>query len=246
MKKRIKVLSAAIVGLGLLLSSPGLFAQAGLDENAGRNMIGNSTYYFGAKYAFATSGIYMYPQQNAAFVMNPVNFGLVFKHYSEKYLGTHIELIYGTKGYSFLDTSGTKLQRMSQVLELPVMAEGRIPVGKRFSVLITGGGFLSYYIQNKETKDPDGLNQVTYFDYERYHGIEYGITAGLGVSYQMGAANIFVDGRYMMSLSYLYKPTIDLYESDTQQVSVSAGIFFNLNQLFAKKATAPIVRQSKR
>lgn len=235
-----------MVGLVVLLSASNLFAQGEPDENAGRNMIGKSTYFLGAKYAFATSGIYMYPQQNAAFVTNPVNFGLVFKHFSEKYMGTHIELIYGTKGYSFLDTAGTKLERMSQVLELPIMAEGRIPVSSRFNIMITGGGFLSYYIKNKETKDPDGLNQVTNFNYERYHGIEYGITAGLGVSYTLGAASIFLDGRYMMSLSYLYKPTIDLYESDTQQISLSAGVFFNLNKLFAQKATMPDVRQSKR
>lgn len=210
-----------------------LRAQSALNPDAGRNVIGKSTYFLGAKYAFATSGIYMYPQQDAAFVMNPINFGLVFKHFSEKYMGTHVELIYGTKGYRFVDTSGVQLERMSHVLELPVMAEARIPIGSRFHLMVTGGGFLSYYLQNKETKDPGGLNQVRYFDYERFHGIEYGITAGLGLSYRLGAASLFLDGRYMMSLSYLYKPTIELYESDTQQVSVSAGIFFNLNEIFA-------------
>lgn len=213
-------------------------AQNETNPDAGRNVIGKSTYFLGAKYAFATSGIYMYPQQDAAFVSNPLNFGLVFKHFSEKYMGTHIELVYGTKGYSFIDTSGTKFSRMSQVLELPLMAEGRIPLSENFHLMITGGGFLSYYLKNKETKDPGGLNEVTYFDYERYHGIEYGITAGLGLSYKVGPTSFYVDGRYMMSLSYLYKPTIDLYESDTQQISVSAGVFFNLNELFPGKAKA--------
>lgn len=243
--KPIKFLSALVLIFGMMLNAETSAAQNSTDENAGRNVIGKSEYFLGLKYAFATSGIYMYPQQNAGFVSNPVNVGLVFKHFSEKYMGTHIELIYGTKGYTFIDTSGTRLQRMSQVLELPVMAEGRIPVSQHFDVMITGGGFLSYYLKNKETKDPGGLNQETSFTYERFHGIEYGITAGLGVSYRVGAARIFMDGRYMMSLSYLYKPTIDLYESDTQQISVSAGVFFNLNELFARKAVAPKVRQSK-
>ncbi len=184
--------------------------------------------YLGARYGAGLSMTYFTPSLDENAIFTPVNAAVAFRYCRdnaddyERYMNLLVEFGYGERGYALGDSAPTQVR--SQVLEVPVMMQARIPVVKHVNVLITGIVYGAYYLNNKRTEETPAGKVTESFSYNNLGGFEYGVGGGLGLCLNFGKTDFAVDARYMASMSYLIKPTVDLYESMPMQVIVSFSI----------------------
>jgi hypothetical protein len=198
--------------------------------------------YVGARYGAGLTMLYFMPHQDEKKGVTPVNASLLFGYCNseaqgyERYMNLMIEFGYAERSYSMNtrpivseDTAaGAVTTRRSQVLELPLVMQARIPLYRQFSLLITGVAYGAYYLRNTQKYEAGGRQVRETFSYGHFNGFEYGVGGGLGFGLNAGKTNFSLDARYMASMSYLYKPTISperfLYESMPMQVIISFSV----------------------
>ncbi|MDR0419238.1 MAG: PorT family protein, partial [Prevotellaceae bacterium] len=183
--------------------------------------------YLGFRYGAGMSTIYFLPHQEEKLVIAPVNAGIVYRNFVQKYVGTQVELNYGQRGYSFMrmvDSSELEITRKSHVIELPAMMQVRIFVTENFKVLVNGICYAACYLKNEESYEQGGVNITKEFTYDNMGGFELGVGGGLGLSYSFGRTDVILDGRYIAGLSFPVKPKPECYESVAQQGIVSLSI----------------------
>ncbi|GHU96308.1 hypothetical protein FACS1894156_7190 [Bacteroidia bacterium] len=203
--------------------------------------------YFGAHYGVGVSTIYFKPHQNETWRLVPYNAGLVYRYFAERetytYVGLQVELNYGTRRYRFsdikdvwvddgdgigstqkVDTASKKV--ISQVIELPLIMQIRLPITQNFKIYANGIFYAAYYLKNEEFF----FNNITQqqethrFNYSNLNNFDFGIGGGLGAGYLIGTVEIGFDVRFMMGISEVFAQTIDRYESLPQQLLLSLNI----------------------
>ncbi|GHT11378.1 hypothetical protein AGMMS4956_04310 [Bacteroidia bacterium] len=203
--------------------------------------------YFGVHYGAGASTIFFTPRQDVTWRLVPYNTGLVFRYFTEQetytYVGLQIELNYGTRRYRYTDIKDVWMpdgdgigstQRVdtarkkviSQVIELPLIMQIRLPITQNFKVYVNGIFYAAYYLKNEEFF----LNNITQqqetnrFNYSNLNNFDFGIGGGLGAGYLIGRVEIGFDVRFMMGISEVFVQTIDRYESLPQQLLLSLNI----------------------
>jgi hypothetical protein len=198
--------------------------------------------YLGARYGTGLTMLYFMPHQNEKMAVTPINAAVAFRYCNskaldyERYMNLMIEFGYGERGYSMNThpiassdtTAGEKTTRKSQVLELPLVMQAKIPLYRDFNLLITGVAYVAYYLKNTQRYEADGRQVKETFSYDHFNGFEYGVGGGLGFSLSIGKTDFALDARYMASMSYLYTPVISqarfLYESMPMQIIISFSV----------------------
>lgn len=181
--------------------------------------------YLGARYGAGLSFVYFTPSQEQHPVFVPANAAVAFRycHHEaddyERFMNLLVEFGYGERGYALGDSAPTQVR--SQVLELPVMMQARIPVAKHVNALLTGIVYGAYYLSAKQTPAGGVAESISY---NSMGGFEYGVGGGLGFSLNFGKTDFALDARYMASMSYLMKPSVSMYESMPMQVVISFSI----------------------
>jgi len=185
--------------------------------------------YLGARYGGALSMVYFVPHQDEKAILTPINTAVAFRYCNEKaqdyerYMNFLWEFGYGERGYNLGDSAAVKFR--SQVLEMPLMMQVRAPVAKHVNVLVTGIVYGAYYLKSEKTYDNESGAKVTEsLSYNHFNGYEYGVGGGLGLCLNFGKTDFSLDARYMASMSYLIKPTIELYESMPMQIVFSFSV----------------------
>src|SRR5262245_35143207 len=79
--------------------------------------------YFGVRGAYSMSSASFNPYKKTTSISG-ADFGVSYKLYAEKYMGTQIELNYIQKGYAVVDTT-----YKATAIELPAMAQGFVRFG---------------------------------------------------------------------------------------------------------------------
>jgi len=186
--------------------------------------------YLGARYGGALSMVYFTPHLQEKAILTPINTAVAFRYCNEnaqdyeRYMNFLGELGYGVRGYNLGDSALVQKFR-SQVLEMPVMMQARVPVISHVNVLITGIVYGAYYLKTEKTYNDESGKKVTEpYSYGHFNGFEYGVGGGLGLCFNFGRTDFALDARYMASMSYLVKPTVELYESMPMQIVFSFSV----------------------
>ncbi|MDR0414044.1 MAG: PorT family protein [Prevotellaceae bacterium] len=198
--------------------------------------------YLGGRYGVGMTMLYFMPHQNEKIEMTPINAAVAFRYCNSeaqdyvRYMNLMVEFGYAERSYSMNTrpivssdtTAGGRATRVSQVLELPLVMQARIPLYKNFNLLVTGVVYGAYYLKNTQKYEVGGVLVNERFEYGHFDGFEYGVGGGLGFSLSVGKTDFGVDARYMAGMSYLYKPTVSstrfLYESMPMQIIISFSV----------------------
>ncbi|MGL4364360.1 MAG: outer membrane beta-barrel protein [Bacteroidales bacterium] len=191
--------------------------------------------YIGARYGAGVSLVYFTPYQNQRMGIAPVNFALTYRYRNEtpqdyeRFMHFSAELGYGQRVYQL--EKDTSFQRRSQLLELPIMMQARVPIIKRFHLVVTGICYTAYSLKTTEKYTTmSGVTNTRKFEDNNFRRFEYGVGGGLGFALAFTKMDITLDARYTAGLSYLFRPTIELYESMPMQIVVSLTMAYKLGQ----------------
>lgn len=171
------------------------------------------------------------------------NFSVAYKFDvpEQKYVGTiSFELGYMEKGYAYLLTYGGEIaytQKYS-VIELPILWQPYLPLGKGSRFHLSAGPFMSYTLSSWEKQYNITTGEV-YFDreYELDPLIDYywgfGITAGAGVVVAVDRFSFALEGRYTIQLSDILRGPEYVenapFRSPVDNISVTIGMFYQFS-----------------
>jgi len=132
----------------------------------------------------------------------------------------------------FGDYSG-ETNAILNYLEVPVM----LKVGKSFGTtrldVLAGPSFgyaMNGKVKYKETfggeteEDEEDID----FDDDEISRLDFGVQVGAAVTFGLGNANLFIDGRYLLGLSNLNDSGDDEFKANNRGIVFSAGVLFPL------------------
>ncbi|MFK7899126.1 MAG: porin family protein [Cyclobacteriaceae bacterium] len=155
--------------------------------------------------------------------------GLVFKHIGENspHLGVQIELNASQRGWEEKDDSiGTTYTRELLYLDLPVMMHLAVFGNKKVNMIVNAGLNFGYLLSDKKTVNSEATFTRDYFDSDLNSKLDYGITGGIGINYNLKKRSIQAELRYYTALSDSFKPDTDFSESNQQVISFAFTYFF--------------------
>lgn len=163
--------------------------------------------------------------------------GVSIKYISEKHLGVLAELNYTQRGWTedfseFPKNPDHAYSRTLSYIELPLMTH--IYFGNKVKFLLNVGPQLSYmfgekatmndalskYITEQREKDPDAPIGLQYEPVESK--FDYGLLAGVGISFDTGVGSFNLEGRYYFGLG----DSFDSSRSKAGNFSRSAHRYF--------------------
>lgn len=172
--------------------------------------------------------------------------GLILEYRAGNNLAFVIEPSWIEKNYRNISTSiATRFSRkmltiknINNYLVLPLMVKfylGQaklkpfVDIGSYMSLWYSGGISMHKGTGSKPINSHDYPYSTTYeFDARRDKRIESGLLAGLGLNYQRGRHNLFVESRYDMSLTDVHKYTEKNMEKKNNTLLFSLGYMYQL------------------
>lgn len=195
---------------------------------------------FGIRFGYGTGSMRREPaRDNQSYPKGLYNFGISYRFDvpEQKYVGTiEIDLQYMEKGFAYATKfDGDEVySRQYSVIELPILWQPYLPLGKKGSrFFLNAGPYLSYTLggtersYSKETGETISQSKYVYSNL-RDNRVEYGIVAGAGLVFEVKRFGISVDFRYNIALSDALKG-MDKYEgnpfrSPVDQMNLSIGL----------------------
>ena len=160
-----------------------------------------------------------------------INYGIIYKIYTNKYTGLQVELNNVHRGFSYSENDTTHIR---QSWELPVLGNVRYELG-RLSGFFNGGIYVGYAHKMKyKIKSETSTNEITSSFSKRDLRFEFGFGFGVGIGFSIAKhIALQTEFRYNYGLTYLYKPKYkDERITYIQPVSmqVSFGVLYNFAQ----------------
>jgi hypothetical protein len=196
------------------------------------------TLNLGAQQNFVTS-TYIGANANASFSrvsfdpainqnwLTTTSFGLIFRHVSEKHIGTQVELNYAGKGWiEDLDTIGTYTRDL-QALDFPVTA-AFIAGSKKIRFAFTLGPYISYRLHEKETINiADSRYYRAYYLKPLESKWEFGFTVGISAEWHTAFGVFGARVAYCHSLTNIFPLSSDnYYYAASRSQTLNAGIIY--------------------
>lgn len=184
-------------------------------------------HYFGIRGGYGISTASYEPYMGDIKSVSGIDFGVAYKLYAEKYMGTQIELSSIQTGYQLADTTYT-----GRAVELPLMAQGFLRFGG-FRVFLNAGVFGSYIIsQDIEKPDDSGIMHTQSYSFtDRDKRFDYGILGGGGFAFQLKKIELQIEARYQYGFGYIMKPRYKADQtifSNRSRLAFSFALFYNL------------------
>lgn len=208
------------------------------------NSLRSQEHYIGVRGAYGISNMGFNPYQGEKESSSGVDFGIAYKLYAEKFMGTQVELNYVHSGYKLTKIVTTKTDNAStttttisnyssKAVELPIMAQGFLRFGG-FRIFVNGGVFGSYVLsQEVEAETIDNAGNLSYTKSSRFsdldNRLEYGLLGGGGLAFQLKAFELQAEARYQYTLSYAVKPRhegVTMFTHKNRLV-FSVALFYN-------------------
>ncbi|MDR0659868.1 MAG: PorT family protein [Prevotellaceae bacterium] len=205
-------------------------------------------HYFGVRGGYGMSSVRFDKYQGEKESSGGIDFGISYKLYAEKFMGTQIELNRVHKGYKIVatvtekdETTGedkittTTTTYRGKALELPLMAQGTLRFGG-FRILVNAGVYGSYMLsQDKEVEvavnsSPSPVVKTSGFS-DRDNRLGYGIMGGGGFAFQLKKIELQIEARYQYGLGYIMKPKYKAEETlfgHRSHLVFSVALFYNL------------------
>ncbi|MGL5913443.1 MAG: outer membrane beta-barrel protein [Bacteroidales bacterium] len=188
----------------------------------------------GVRYGAGISLVYFTPSINQRPEISPVNFAITYRYHNEssqdyeRFMNFGAELGYNQRAYRL--EGDVPILRKSHLLEFPFMMQARVPIIKRFQIVVTGLCYGAVSLKNTEQYTMNGITETYKFEDNNLRRFEYGIGGGLGFALAYSKIDFTLDARYTAGLSYLFRPTIDLYESMPMQITIGFSVAYKLGQ----------------
>jgi len=134
----------------------------------------------------------------AAYFLAPI-YGVTYRHMQSDKIGVQADLNYTTKGWgqNTLDFTNTFITRI-QYLELPIYLHWQFIGSRNFKVFVNAGVYVGWALSANQTiaNDIDLIqNQIDYSLEDDNRG-DFGIAAGVGVSYDFSIFILQLDGSF--------------------------------------------------
>lgn len=182
---------------------------------------GQGQVYMGVQGGYtASKAKLMNPYQSTQMVYNStLDYGLIFKYFNpnpnpnfldERIAGVQIELLTSPHGYrtrfSADDTVSIPEKHVSNYLMLPALAQFRIGIKKMVYFHINAGPYLSYMLKAQHGSMTNGKFDMHPYKINplRDNRFDYGIIAGVGISFDMFFGTLQAEFRYGYGLGDLY------------------------------------------
>jgi hypothetical protein len=192
---------------GFLLISSTLFAQTRLDK---------PEMYVGVTAGPTGSMVMFNPAVSQSYLLG-YNAGVVFRYIAEKNVGVQAELNLSQRGWK--EANGLYTKQLDYI-ELPFMTH--IYMGKKNRFFINLGPKISYLISEK------ALVNLASTDHEQTTAIQnpfdYGLCAGMGISFNIKGNIIQLDTRANFGLSDIYADAKKDYFATSNNVNVAVNL----------------------
>lgn len=164
--------------------------------------------YIGIKGAYTMSDVRLTPKIKTKMLFGAgYDYGIIFKHFDTKYVGLQAELHATNRGYRTLldDSLKVEYKRINTYIEFPSFMQFRVNFGSVF-LHINIGPYFSYLIQAQEGDNHTGTLALKEYKLNtlRDNRFDYGIAAGVGLSYDFKWGTIQAEGRYSYGLGDLF------------------------------------------
>ena len=196
--------------------------------------------YIGIRGGYSPISIISFkPSKNAtSYYGEKPDFGLVFKHFNEKWFGFQGEVNFNHRGYNVPFQDTFQLRQVNSYIELPVFIQLHINLASVY-LHVQAGCYAAYLLSAKQGVDTTGnmvLNNYQ-FDILRDNRFDYGLVGGGGLSREFTWGVIQIDIRILYGFGDLYKYKYagnpDQSKAVVQNVSIS--YLYNLSKLGKKR-----------
>lgn len=183
--------------LVLLSSTPKLFAQADSTNFTPRFAVG-------LQYGNGFNDVRFAPTVNQE-QQRGTRIALAFRYESERNLGVALELAYETRGWrETLDSFSSTYLREIDYIDFAAFTH--ITIGeKNIKPVIMLGPYLAFPLTQRESIPSDWTSANSYYGEDLPNRLQYGLTGGLGVEWQLGKWSVQLDGRYRSALGGLFE-----------------------------------------
>lgn len=169
-----------------------------------------------------------------------LDYGLVVKHYDNKWVGFQGEFYFTQRGYNAPYKETNTFRRINSYVELPIFLQGHIRI-KGLYLHANAGCYAAYLLSAKEGVDTTGnmvLSKV-HFNILRDNRFDYGLIGGIGLSYEFKWGVVQVEARILYGYADLFKYDYEYEIMPQQSKSIAQNISFcymyNLSKLFQNK-----------
>lgn len=180
--------------------------------------------FLGIKGGMSYSFVDFSPSTNEMYISG-LQGGLVFRHNSEKFWGTQIEVNYIQSGWAedYADTGS--YSRQINYLEVPVLT--RFHFGNKNRVFVNAGPAVGFYLDESENIELDAGEMKDHYEQELNSNFNFSIDVGLGYSRKLKFGTIEFEVRYKLGLSNIFEISPEQFESSRhQQYTFSLYYFF--------------------
>lgn len=190
--------------------------------------------FFGIKSAYTISTVHFSPTtKTKSLFSNGLDWGVTFRHFSEKYLGIQAELYVTKRGYrKAIDREqlgDTMLKRVSTYLELPLFFQVRINL-QVITLYVNAGPYVSYMLSAREGDNSTGTYRMSSVSLSplRDNRFDYGLIGGFGITRSLLHGTIFAEGRIGYGFGNLYNRDYEGMPSQSHPsvISITLGYLY--------------------
>jgi len=203
-----------------------VFLSALFTVNLGAQQKFSPSTYIGINGGVGFCSVNFDPSVNQGQLTTP-SFGIVFRHVSEKHIGTQLELNYAGSGWiEKRDSAGTYTRSLTG-LQMPLMA-AFIAGSKRVRFALTLGPCLSYLLDDKETvKIPDSRNYRDYYGKKLESKWDFGFIGGLSAEWHSAIGVFGARVAYRYNLTNTFPLNSDhFYYGASRGQAIQAGLTY--------------------
>jgi len=167
-----------------------------------------------------------------------LDYGLVVKHFDDKWFGFQGEIFLTQRGYNAPFNETNKFQRINNYIELPIFFQIRLNI-KNVHLHGNAGCYAAYLTSAQEGVDTTGtlVLKKVHFNILRDNRFDYGLTGGVGISYEFKFGVFQVEARVLYGYSDLYKYDYPNMPQQSKAVvqNISFSYMYNLSKIGQKK-----------
>lgn len=147
------------------------------------------------------------------------------------YLSVVSEVAYAKRGYDTSEAAIEHFRLRSSYVELSGLLEAGIPAGVARPKLL-GGPFVAYFLTGRTEESSPGLGPepFTYdIDRDNVNDLQFGLSAGAGIDFDLSAATLSFDIRYAHNLTeYFAEDILDEANIHHTRWSANIGLLFGV------------------
>ncbi len=172
------------------------------------------------------------------------DFGLVIKHFDNKWFGFQGELNFAQRGFNLTFDDTSQLRQVNSYIELPIFMQIHFNLASVY-VHVQAGCYAAYLLNAKQGTDTTGTMVLKNYEFNilRDKRFDYGLVGSAGLSREFKWGVIQVDVRILYGFGDLYKytfegmPIFQVMPEQSKAVvqSISFSYLYNISNLGKKK-----------